>query len=63
MISIGLKAVAQQVFNVNNGARNSTSGVSRVLVVLTDGQSQYQFGPTVINDVVGCWLSILNLFV
>ena len=45
MLSVGLSAVASQVFSVANGMRPLTANIPRVLVVLTDGKSQYQFEP------------------
>ena len=47
MLSIGLQKIANQVFNVSNGARPTAANITRVLVVLTDGIAQYQFGPEV----------------
>ena len=46
MLSIGLKKIRTQVFNTNNGARNSSS-IPKVLVVITDGKAQNEFEPLV----------------
>jgi hypothetical protein len=59
--SLGIQVVMSQLFNEANGMRPVSAGVSRVLIVVTDGQANTGFNPIPATNALKSTLNV-NVF-